>query len=312
MEFDYRRETRNGFVVTEQRKKIWAVELDILQRLLELCQKHNLRCWLDSGSLLGAIRHHGFIPWDDDIDVVMMRNDYDILMEIGPKEFKYPLFFQSAYTDKNYFRGHVQIRNAETTAIIPYEYDRGFNQGIFIDVFPLDAVPENDDKYTELEEQSHHMLSLMQSYHHLDVLGIKQWLNNIKNWYKSKKEIDKVGFVSYYRAYEELFRKYSVTESPLLTKLSAFKTKYKGIDRTFFDETLFVDFENIKVPVPKEYDSYLKLMFGDNYMIPLQVSTLHGGLFFDTEHSYKYYLPSHRWRFILMILKMKLRKLLRM
>ena len=309
-EFSLKEETRNGFVVTEQRKKIWKCELDIFQRLLEVCKKYDLNCWLDSGSLLGAVRHHGFIPWDDDIDIVMMRDDYDKLMEIGPQEFSRPFFFQSAYTDKSYFRGHVQIRNSDTTAILPYTYDREFNQGIFIDVFPLDGLPEDIKEQKELEEQSFRKLCIMQSYHHIDMLGIKQLLSSIVNCLKANNEIDKVGFINYYKAYEDMFRKQPVKESLYVTKLSAFKTKYSGINKHFFDETIWMDFENIKVPVPKEYDSYLRMMYGDNYMTPLQAMSLHGEVFFDTEHSYQDYLPSHRGMFVRMILSQKIKKLL--
>ena len=83
-------EIRNGFLVSEKRKAVWNVELCLLKRLDEVCKKYNLRYWLDGGSLLGAIRHNGFIPWDDDIDVVMPRKDYDKLSEISKLDYYSP------------------------------------------------------------------------------------------------------------------------------------------------------------------------------------------------------------------------------
>ena len=81
------KETKCNFEISKKRKQIWNIELDLLFKLDEVCKKYNLKYWLDGGSLLGAIRHKGFIPWDDDVDLVMLREDYDKLVnrmkEIG-------------------------------------------------------------------------------------------------------------------------------------------------------------------------------------------------------------------------------------
>lgn len=287
---DLKEEVRNGFLVSEKRKKIWACELEMLQRLLDICQKHKLKCWMDSGSLIGAVRHHGYIPWDDDIDVVMMREDYDKLMVVGPQEFAYPFFFQSAYTDKNYFRGHIQIRKSTTTAILPEDFWRSFNQGIFIDVFPLDALPEDDQCIKELEDQSDFMMKQLCSYNYLGPIN-RGVFERIQNLVKAYKIIGLNGFETYYREFENLFRKEKIADVKLVTKMASFKTKYKGIDKHIFDKTIWVDFENIKVPIPAAYDMYLRLMYGDNYMVPVQSPSLHGEVIFDTDHSYVDILP---------------------
>src|SRR3712207_3357568 len=88
-------EIRCGYRVSAQMKRVWAVELDLLAKFVDVCERHELRYFLDSGTLIGAIRHQGFIPWDDDIDVSMPRKDYDKLWEIAQTEFSYPYFFQT-------------------------------------------------------------------------------------------------------------------------------------------------------------------------------------------------------------------------
>ena len=96
-------EVIDGHLVTTETKKLWAVEMDIAQKLLDVCKKHNLPIWAEAGTLLGAVRHKGFIPWDDDMDFCMMRKDYEKLMEIAPHEFLYPYFFQSFYHQSQAF-----------------------------------------------------------------------------------------------------------------------------------------------------------------------------------------------------------------
>lgn len=149
-----REEIRSGYRITAEMKKVWAVQLNLLAELQRVCGKYGLHFWLDSGSLLGAVRHKGYIPWDDDIDVIMFREEYDRLVEVAQKEFLAPFIFQTAYTEQNFVRGHAQMRNMETTAIIPIEINKKFNQGIFIDIFVLDGVCDNQETIDRQKERA--------------------------------------------------------------------------------------------------------------------------------------------------------------
>ena len=99
MSFNLNEEVMDGHTVTADMKKLWAVEMDLAKKLLEVCKKYNLKIWAEGGTLLGAVRHKGFIPWDDDLDFVMMRDDFEKLIEIGPKEFNEPYFLQTIYNN---------------------------------------------------------------------------------------------------------------------------------------------------------------------------------------------------------------------
>ena len=88
-------EVKHGFEITEKQKRVWAIELEMADRLLTVCRENNLRIFADAGTMLGAVRHKGFIPWDDDMDLAMFREDYDKLCEIAPRYFTEPYFFQN-------------------------------------------------------------------------------------------------------------------------------------------------------------------------------------------------------------------------
>lgn len=267
----FKEEVISGYLVPQEMKEVWACELDILERLLAVCRKYNLKCWADSGTLIGAIRHKGFIPWDDDIDMVMFRDDYDKLVKIADDEFTYPYFFQTIYSDKHYERRHAQIRNSETAAIASFK--SRFNQGIFIDIFVLDGVPD-----VPRVLQKH--LRKVKYYKQLLKI-ISKIINHFPEALYNKCRCDK----ALYAKYEDILRSASVAETELVSTLSLnYRTRIKN--RSFYDKTEYWDFENIKIPIPGDYDQLLKIDFGD-YMTPVQQPTLHGNLYFDTKRSYK-------------------------
>lgn len=88
----FKKEIRSDFLIDEKRKKVWAVVLEMLEKFDQVCKAYHLTYWVFYGTLLGAVRHKGFIPWDDDIDVVLFRDDYETLQSIAPWEFEEPYF----------------------------------------------------------------------------------------------------------------------------------------------------------------------------------------------------------------------------
>ena len=123
-------------------RQLQLCELEILDEFVRVCEKHGLQYYLVGGTLLGAVRHQGFIPWDDDIDVAMPRKDYDKFAEIAGEELDPRYFYQCPETDPNYFLTYAKIRKNGTEVYEERFKDAKFHKGVFIDIFPLDFCPK--------------------------------------------------------------------------------------------------------------------------------------------------------------------------
>lgn len=110
-------EVRCGYFISEEMKKVWAIELDLYLEFKRICEKHNLDFFTDGGTTLGAIRHGGFIPWDDDFDICMPRKSYEKL-KLFADEFEKTYFLQSPETDPLYGYSFLKLRNSNTTAVV--------------------------------------------------------------------------------------------------------------------------------------------------------------------------------------------------
>lgn len=127
----------------EDLRKLQLSELDILKEFKRLCNTNNLKYFITAGTLLGAVRHRGFIPWDDDIDVVMPRDDFDKLTDICKKQLIDGFYYQDSYTEKNYPYLFAKIRKENTEVYEPCLEAVDIHKGQYIDIFPLDACPQN-------------------------------------------------------------------------------------------------------------------------------------------------------------------------
>ena len=138
-------EWKCDYYVSPLMKKVWAVELDMVNEFIRFCDKYNFTYYAIGGTLLGAARHEGFIPWDDDIDIVVPRKDFDKMEKLAKEFFKAPYFYQTENSDPGYSHHYARLRNSLTTAIPEYDLEcrMKVNQGVWIDIFPLDNIPDD-------------------------------------------------------------------------------------------------------------------------------------------------------------------------
>lgn len=289
------KEIRCGYEVSEKLKKIWAVELDLLAEFDRVCVKHGIKYQVFAGTLLGAVRHKGFIPWDDDVDVCLLRSEYEKLLSVL-HEFKHPYFFQTPYNDTVYFSTHARFRNSETTGVVKGQESSGYNNGIYIDVFVLDTFVERPLVYkiqkvwirilttilvakTNSDYISESILKrilrrlvkyLFYFVPYLAILRFRDWVVSFFNS-KSANERSRVSLVTHVNWFTE---KYWLLRNEMLKS-----ERYK--------------FENIQVYGPSDFDSVLKRPYGDYMQFPPveERGKWHEGIIhFEPEIPYKEYL----------------------
>lgn len=292
----FQEEVRHDYTIPASMKKIWAVQLELLSVLLDVCQKNNLKIWADGGTLLGTIREHGYIPWDDDIDMAMLRPDYDKLIVIANKVFKSPYFFQCGYTEDKYPRGHAQLRKDGTAAILPGDICQSFHQGIFIDIFVYDSVPNEQKDVDELQNNTQYYLQQMRYYCYKPYSIYNLKLNY--QLFKLKREINRIGFKNVFSKFDNYFRRYTFNDCDNVACMGfVFDFDHFLRNKHFYEDTLYMPFETIMMPVPIGYDKILTIQYGD-YMKPVKAPAMHGGFtVLDTEKSYIDYLPQLRRHF---------------
>lgn len=280
-------EVRNGFLVDTTRKKVWAVEIDLLLQLDRVCKKYGLQYYLMFGSLLGAIRHDGYIPWDDDLDVSMPRRDYEILLKVAPQEFKEPYFFQIPETDPGYYYTFAKIRNSNTSAFSNlFQYQR-FNMGLLLDILPVDVCDPLDvqENFINIQKLTLENSTYMRmSNHHLSELD-RQRVRNYQGGvpYETYQQIQRIAM-----KYED---KRELYDKRIVAVFTGYKCEKMVFDAVDLSEIEYHAFEGFSFPIPKGYDRVLRVTYGDYMQFPPieERGMRHIEFGIDPDKSYKEY-----------------------
>ena len=270
-------------LTAEHLKDIKTIELDIFSKFIDVCNNLDLKYYLLEGTLLGAVRHQGFIPWDDDIDVGMLRADYEKLIAEGQKFLPEGYFLQSIETEKGFLCSFAKIRNSNTTFVEKSIRHSKINHGVYIDIFPLDYYPDNEREQKAFDRKNKiYTRRLAAEYYYED--------RNIKRTMLSA--VMKIIYPSITRVMQkrqELYR--SVPPSNMIANYCSPWRKREIVPKDWYGEGTMLTFEGIQALAPKEYDKWLTQVYGDYMQLPPEEQRIphHFVDVIDLERSYLHY-----------------------
>lgn len=250
-------------------RRLQLTQKEILDRVAETCEKHGIKYYLAFGTLLGAIRHRGFIPWDDDLDIFVRREDYEKLLEILRNELPEGFRVVDWKTEKLYALAFAKVMK-NGTILTELNSNPSLDNGIYIDIFPLDYVSadkKTEAKYAKKMYLYKRMLLAKCNYDIVKTSISKKvfyiYVKFLAKFYTKEKLIDKTERSFSLIGGDDKTNVYSVASSSY--PYGSNKHLYK---KEYFDNNVYVEFEGDSYSVPEHYVEVLKKEFGDYMQLP--------------------------------------------
>ena len=247
----------------EQLRQLQMIELEMLLEVDRICKKCGIKYTIIAGTLLGSIRHKGFIPWDDDADIGMLREEYEKFRQACKTELdKTRFYFQDNRNTKGYRWGYGKLRRKNTVFMREYQEHMPYKQGVFIDIFPMDGIPDN---------------YILRTVHNFHCFCIRKIL-----WSKVGKRADKsrimrgwyavlscIPEVCIFKHYEKFIKRSNRKKTKLVRMLMfPSPTKDFGYNRCWYEKNRKVEFEGHLLEGMKESELYLTHTYGDYLTLP--------------------------------------------
>ncbi len=311
MRFDekfFEGEERDGFYVEGEMKRVWAAEMEVLVEVDRICKKHNIRYFADSGTLLGAVRHNGFIPWDDDLDIAMLRSDFVKFVRVAQEELKGEEMCLDIYHNEAWSEPFGRVTNGEGgIRLTPEHLEKyhGCPYGVGVDIFVLDDLPLTEAEFDATAELYEWILSIRQMFRsreeHLKSLEEGTDKEEAAQYWNEKLEdqlvrleaecnvtIDRKKNISnqLLKMMDGLFAMYNGEGNG---EVMNFPFAKKGIyhhcgrKKEWYRDSILLPFENITIPVPIDFYKVLEKSYGPNYLTPVKKWHFHNYPFYK-EH----------------------------
>lgn len=250
----------------DQLRKMQLTELDMLVEFDRVCRKYNIKYIIGFGTLLGAVRHKGFIPWDDDADVEMLREDYEKFKRISNDLNEDICYFQCHDNEPEYLWGYGKLRHTNTVCVRGGQERAKWRTGIFIDIFPVDDIPKNTVCQRIQDVCCFFIRKIIYAHIGKDsAKGIKKGIYSI---------LAKIPVERAHRYLKKFISKSNNTSDnnvrvlmfPLMKEQK--EDEYLGFSKNFYLERELYEFEGYKLFGPKDYDDYLRKSYGDYMVLP--------------------------------------------
>lgn len=295
-----RDEIRGGYFVSSERKKIWNRQLEIWQTVDAICRKHGITYWAHFGTLLGAARHGGFIPWDDDLDFCMMRPDYNRFCAIIDDELARSGGLLEVRENSIFA---IKIAHSQTVSLAAedFVYKQG-SKGLKIDFTAMDAAPDGTvDAWLATCVFAEFFTTIR------DYPAVQKLLKNGGRTVSDLSDIEKLHVLPeeaqrdfFNRRAEELFDKSSFAGwwFRVFLKFMLKQDTSAPQPKAWYRETIYLPFESVELPVPAAYDEVLTSLYGDWHRL-IYEDRQHLGLACSADIPYKEFLAQADLKFIL-------------
>lgn len=246
-------------------------ELDMAKQILQICEKHDIEVFALGGTLLGAVRHQGFIPWDDDLDLGMKRDEYERFMKIAPSELSAPLSMHTCYNDKSFLYPYIRVQNSDYGLQRDYTTDKTV-QDLWVDIFPLDGVPAGGWKRKAWET----VLTALRGLRNLSAFDA---LVNVQRSFRGLKGLiftmgQKTGIQkllptnAILKAIDRVLKSNTVAGEACIGNPMGGHWFREVFPTEVYDGVVRLPFEDIELPCPTGYETILRTMYGDYMELP--------------------------------------------
>lgn len=277
-------EEREGFFVEEMMKRAWAAQMKVLDEIGRVCKKYGITYFADSGTLLGAVRHHGFIPWDDDIDISMKPRDYRRFLQVAPAELPESYRVHSLYTNDEYNEIFARVVNSGKVNAAPEWLEEWYGCPFVcgVDIFPLNYMPA-DEKELEIQKNLYNIVNSAKAVCGCQTEETEKLLMSVEKL--CGVTLDRSGNLKRQLAKLTvgICTMYDEEEKGDIIMDWFFDSSFCRIPREAFDGTVPMLFEGMQIPAPVGYDTVLRAQYGADYMTPKRGAQLHDYPFYKKQ-----------------------------
>lgn len=231
--------------------------LVLLETIDRVCREHGITYYLTDGSLLGAVRHQGFIPWDDDMDIALLRHDYDLLMQHADEWVPAPFFIVNHENTPHYPKYFAKLEDTSTTIV--ENFHLGYAGGIYMDIFPLDEVPDNK----VLRTLHFYKFNILRRLQYLVYRNPYKHGHGASSWFpRLAQKLFKRQWV--HRKVQEVITEYRGKAG--CNTLMSHDNGLRVTPKSVFGQPTKVNFEGIEANAPADVPAFLSAIYGPDYM----------------------------------------------